>query len=298
MVDVATLAAIATAGSAMATGLLALATFWLARMANKSLSEQRKQLRILTYQGSAMRSQLDPLLKLHKWSFKGNKLTLEIENMGAGRAYFVGVYSWFSPSSLIRSAEKDGKPLTDDEERALAEKGAKIVWVTPGSFDSKRKLFFQGMKDVVPSSAVSVLFNDRLGGEPLLDPQERRTLEVEPNFAIKPRKEPGFRSEQWVLQLIDFSQVREFLQANAAGHAVLGFRVVCRNSVDDIVYGESFGQLVMFVNEDSALEDVAKRNFTHSQVALGEREFPKMKYIGWEMYTEGKFIKSPQENPF
>jgi hypothetical protein len=245
-----------------------------------------------------MRSHLDPLLKLHKWSFKGNKLALDLENLGAGRAYFLGVHSWFDPSSLSLSAEKESKPLSDDEIHDLVAKGVKMGWARPASFDSKRRLVFKEKKDVVTSSALSVLFNERLGGEPLLDPQERRTLEVEPNFAIKPRKEHSLRSERWILQLIDFGQVREFLQANGARHALFGFRVVCRNSVDDIVYGESFGQLVMFVDDDSTLEDVAKRNFTHSQVALGEREFPKMKYIGWEMYTEGKFIKSPQEEPF
>jgi len=36
---------------------------------------------------------------------------------------------------------------------------------------------------------------------------------------------------------------------------------------------------------------------TEFRAALGEREPPEMKYMDWEMYP-GRFIKSPEEDPF
>jgi hypothetical protein len=297
MVDSQTLAAIATTGSALATGLLAVATFWMARSANKGLNETRKQMRLLTYQASAMRSQLDPLLKLHKWSFKNNKLTLELENMGTGRAFLLAVRSWFSPSNLIFSAAEDGPALNEAEIKSLIAKGVTTGWARPtGGLEKKKKLDFQNKKDVLASSSASILFNERLGGEPMLDPQERRTMEVEPYFAIRPKKQARF-GERWLSQSLGFNQVKQFLSSNGAKYAVMGFTIVCRNSVDDTIYGEEFGQLVMFVNEDATLEEVARRNFRHSLVTLGEREFPSLKHLEWSLYDEGRFVKSPQEDP-
>jgi len=85
------LAAIATVGVAIATGVLAAATFLLARAASKTLEEEKAQLRMLTYPARAARSQMNPLLKLHSWSFKRNKLSVEVENLGPGRAFWLVV---------------------------------------------------------------------------------------------------------------------------------------------------------------------------------------------------------------
>ena len=116
------LAAIATIGVAIATGVLAVATFLLARAASKTLEEEKQQLRMLTYQARAVRSQMDPLLKLHSWSFKRNKLSVEVENLGPGRAFWLVVRSWFDPTSMITRAEENGPPLSDEEIKSLLQK--------------------------------------------------------------------------------------------------------------------------------------------------------------------------------
>jgi len=293
MVDSTTISTIATTGAAIATGLLALATFWLARSANKSLRDQKEQLRLVTYQASAMRAQLDPLLKLHRWAFKENKLTFEVENMGSGRAFWIGVDGWFYPSDLAVSAQKDGERLTRTEIQELTAKGTKMLWARPASLNDKQRFDFGTERDVVTASTVTFFFNERLAGESILDPQERRDLEIEVHFELKPRKSSVSRDVRWAGKYVDFKEARAFLQSNQVDYAAFGFRIVCRNAVADAVHGEAFGQLIMFVNEDASLEDVARRGFTHSMAALGERELPSMRFLDSEMYHEAKFVKSP-----
>ena len=265
------LAAIATIGVAIATGVLAGATFLLARAASKTLEEEKQQLRMLTYQARAVRSQMDPLLKLHSWSFKKNKLSVEVENLGPGRAFWLVVRSWFNPTSMITRADENGPPLSDEEIKSLIAKGVKKVLVRPtGMLHGKKKLDFEG-RAVETAATANTLYNDKLGGESILDPGNPQVMEVEPGFAIKPAKE-RFISGSWAFNPLDFDHAKDFLRSNGAKFAVLGFDIACKNSVGDTVHGESFGHLVVDLYDDATLEDVQKRAFEHALFTLGERD--------------------------
>jgi len=292
------LAAIATIGVAIATGVLAVATFLLARAASKTLEEEKQQLRMLTYQAKAVRSQMDPLLKLRSWSFKGNKLSVEVENLGPGRAFWLVVRSWFNPASMITYAKENGPPLTDEEIKSLIAKGVKKVWVRPtGLLQGSRRLDFQGM-EVETADTANTLYNDKLGGESILDPGNRLVMEVEPSFAIKPAKK-RFVSGSWAFNPLDFDHAKDFLRSNGATFAVLGFDIACKNSVGDTVHGESFGHLVVHLYEDASLEDVRERGFEHTLFTLGERDMAfYLKHADWKLYDQGKIIKPPEEDPW
>ncbi len=292
------LAAIATIGVAIATGVLAVATYLLARAASKTLEEEKQQLRMLTYQARAVRSQMDPLLKLHSWSFKKNKLSVEVENLGPGRAFWLVVRSWFNPTSMITRAEENGPPLSDEEIKSLIAKGVKKVWVRPtGLLQGNKRLDFQGM-EVETADTANTLYNDKLGGESILDPGNRQVMEAEPSFAIKPAKK-RFVSGSWAFNPLDFDLAKDFLRSNGATFAVLGFYVACKNSVGDTVHGESFGHLVVHLYEDATLEDVQERGFEHTLFALGERDMAfYLKHADWKLYDQGKIIKPPEEDPW
>ncbi len=285
LTDIATIAAIATAGSALATGLLALATFWLARSASNSLRDQKEQLSVLTYQATAMRAQLDPLLKLQQqWAFKGNKLILTIQNIGNGRAFWVGVHSWCDPciaSVISQDVGEDAKEV-------------KRVQLKATNLDIDRRLVF-AKRDVKTASAVSPILNQRLTDEPILDPQEILSVEVEPHFELVPSKDRDSPHVPRWSKFMDFREMRQFLQSNRVSYAALGFTIVCKNAMEDTVYGEMFGQLVALVDEDATLEDVAKRNSQHNLATLGEREVLRMKWFDWLMYDKGGFGKGPQK---
>ncbi len=288
------LGSIGTLVVAAFTALLAIATFLLARATSKLVVEGRQQQKLLLYQASAMRSQLDPLLKLHNWSFKDNNLTIEIENLGSGRAFWVGVTSWFSPCIMRVSAKEEGAPLTPSEIKDLAAKGTKL-WAKAVSLDTTKRLDYKELKDVKAAHMISLLLNDRLGNEPLLDPKERRTFTVEPHFVIQRRSGGWSSGWRWAFGGMTFDEVRDLLQSNGVGFAAIGFHLLCRNSIEDNVEGESFGYFVMFVAEDSSLEAVARRAFSHSLATIGERELSKMKYIEEELYLKGRVAKPPQE---
>jgi len=292
------LAAIATTGVAIATGVLAVATFLLARAASKTLEEEKQQLRMLTYQAKAVRSQMDPLLKLHSWSFKRNKLSVDVENLGPGRAFWLVIRSWFNPTSLITRAEENGPPLSDQEIKGLIAEGVKKVYVRPtGHLHGKNKLDFQG-REVETAFTANTLYNDKLGGESILDPGNRQVMEVEPSFAIKPAKK-RFVSGSWAFDPLDFDHAKDFLRSNGATFAVLGFDIACKNSVGDTVHGESFGHLVVQLQDDATLEDVQKRDFEHDLFTLGERDMTfYLKHADWNLYDQGKIIKPPEEDPW
>src|SRR6266566_311841 len=292
------LTAIATIGVAIATSVLALATFFLARAASKTLEEEKQQLRMLTYQARAVRSQMDPLLKLHSWSFKRNKLSVEVENLGPGRAFWLVVRSWFHPTSMITRAEENGAPLSDEEIKSLIAKGVKKVWVNPtGLLQGNKRLEFQG-KEVETTDTANTLYNDKLGGESILDPVNRLVMEVEPRFAIKPAKK-RFVSGGWAFNPLDFDHAKDFLRSNRATFAVLGFDIACKNSVGDTVHGQSFGHLVVHLYDDATLEDVQKRDFEHGLFTLGERDMTfYLKHADWTLYDQGKIIKPPEEEPW
>lgn len=278
------------------TALLALATFFMARATYKLVAEGQQQRKLLLYQTSAMRSQLDPLVKLYDWTFKENNLTIELENLGTGRAFWVGVTSWFDPCILRVSAEDEGRALTENEIKDLAAKGKK-AWAEAVSLDTTKRLDYKDRRDVRTARMVSLLLNDRQGNEPILDAKERRVFTIEPHFVIQPRA--GWRSSGWGWPFggMPFNEMRDFLQSNHVRFAAIGFHVVCRNSIDDNVEGESFGYFVMFVSEDSTLELVQRRAFSHSLATIGERELSKLKYIDEDFYLKGRVPKPPQENP-
>ena len=291
------LVGIGTVVSASFTALLALATFVLARATKNLVKEGQKQQKLVLYQASAARSQLDPLLKLHSWNFKENNLVIELENLGVGRAFWVGVNSWFDPCKLRMSAEEEGKPLTESQINELIAKKKEKVWVEATTLDTARKLNYKEHKDVKPAHMVSLLLNDRLGNDPILDAKERRTFSIEPHFVIEPRSESWRSGWRWPFGGMAFKEMREFMQTNGVPFVAIGFSVICRNSVDDNVEGESFGYYVVITHKDSTLEEVARTNLSHSLATLGEREFVKLKYIEGDLYKKGRVLKPPHEQP-
>jgi hypothetical protein len=291
------LVGIGTVVSASFTALLALATFLLARATNKMVEEGQKQQKLVLYQASAARSQLDPLLKLHSWSFKENNLIIELENLGVGRAFWVGVNSWFSPCKLRVSSEEEGKPLTEAEIKDFVAEKKEKVWVKATTLDTARKLDYKEHKDVRPAHMVSLLLNEHLGNEPILDAKERRTFSIEPHFVIQPRSQSWRSGWAWPFGGMTFKEMREFMQTNGVPFVAIGFRVICRNSVDDNVEGESFGYYVVITHADSTLEEVARTNLSHSLATIGERELPKLKYIESDLYMKGRVLKPPHEQP-
>jgi len=295
LVDI-TIEAVALIASIVATFLLALGTFWLARSARQTLKEDRKQRWYQWYQTTALATQIDPLLKLHSSHFEGNTLVAEIENMGPGRAQLVGVETWWDPCK-VRFWTQDGKPITLQQVAEMAKTGGEgKVQAKAWTLDSERELHYEGKGAARTGHMVTCFQNPRMG-EPFLNAGERTELRNQPHFLVKPkppRKSWWLRRKQdrW-FHTMDFEQTKKFLGYNGVQFVSLGFRIICKNMMEEAISGEAFGQLVMAVSEDSTLEDVEKRDFKHDLVTLGQREWGKFGYIDREWY-EGRFPRSSQ----
>jgi hypothetical protein len=278
LVDITILEVAAVTGSAVATAVLAFATYSLARSAKESLKEDRKQRWYQWYQSTALATQTDPLLKLHRSHFEGNTLVAEIENMGPGPAQLVGVETWFDPCR-IRFRTKDGRPITQQEVAEMVKAGSnEKVKAKAWTIDSDPQLLYEGKGRAKTGHMVTCFQNPRMG-EPFLNAGEKVELRNQPHFLVKPgdfRKSRLRRPkpERW-FHTMDFQQTKKFLQYNGLQFVALGLRIICKKMMEEAIVGEAFDQFVMVVSQDSTLEDVEKRDFKHDLVTLGPREWGK-----------------------
>ncbi len=211
-------------------------TIVLAFVAFKQMRESRRQalqqVRVLSDQTAVLRSEQDPLLKSHTFIFKGNQLALNLENRGSGRARKIGIETWFYPT-VFEPSQKVGSLVE------VSEAGKKEMKIH-GRFlqKSTAQLKYQQSHDGESRSYVNFLAST-VSGDSLLDHgiTENFTLRhVEPVFEMALNKKGGNTS----LAYPKFEELKRIIQDNGFQFVSIWLRLVCKDSVDRPVYGQSW----------------------------------------------------------
>lgn len=267
---------------------VALGTLYLALIAKRSLQEGRRQLKILSSQTEIFRSQQDPFLKVNTFRFEGDKLLLDVENIGNGPATWVGVETWFEPTFPRTFADEDSTvPISAGEAASKVGKGEK-VW-SRFEMDTKTRLHYKDWKKTKPTSVVTLLLNKRIG-DAILAAEERGQFEIQPLFEIKNEVKMGS------MKASKFDELREILIDNNIRFAALHFTTACKNSVLNNCYGESFCRFVVDLKRHSTLEEAYQSRYDFNFVTVGPREITKQ--LGWldgELYRDMKFESADRE---
>ncbi len=209
--------------------------------------QARQQLRVLSNQTAILRSQQDPLLKVHAFSFDGNKLSAKMINRGKGRARLIGVESFFYPT-VFQPKDVGGKPIprTDEllEEAKAQKSKLRGELLEQPRHPLRHKKWSKG--EMVPYVS---FFSSVLTGDSMLDPGEDQ------EFTLR-NEEPVFKivlDNQNFVQ-VKFTDLKAIVQENGFQFVSLWFRMVCKDAVDRPVYGQSF-RFVASMNSHQTLQD-------------------------------------------
>jgi hypothetical protein len=256
---------------AITNGAVALGTIILALIAYKTLREGREQLKVLSDQAAILRSQQDPWPRIHSFSFKRNQLLASLENRGAGRARKLGVESWFYPT-IFQPTDDKGRP-TKLTEQILEDYKKKDQKVTGRFLEKAGTQLTEGeFKSGRPSSVVSFLVS-QLKGDSLLEPGitlDFRLQTEEPLFKI------DFGKDRFVV--VKFADLRKILRENGFQFASLWFRIICKDSVDRPVDGESV-RFIVDLGGHGTLEEAMQEGHQPSLHAVDAHEVEKE--VGW-----------------
>jgi hypothetical protein len=265
--------ALASLGVALATVILAVVTY-------KVLIESRKQLSILTAQTVVSRSQLDPYLLVHSFKFTGDKLVIDVENIGKGRAIWLSLRLWYQPCEPHYSADKKGEiPLTPEQAVQLGKTQGRLF----AKYEASRKeLRYEDWKSALPVQAFTFLGNKNIGDEAVLLEGTRQQFEVEPHSCIGKDKPPF---NQW--KGFTFDEFRHFLAENDVGFVALQFQLACKDPVENILPGIHVCKFVMDLSKHKTLEEAFTDNFSFDFFPLTLKEAQsKGESIPSDMYYE------------
>ncbi len=256
---------------AITNGAVAAATIILALIAYKTLREGKEQLRVLSDQTAIQRSQQDPWPRIHSFSFKGNQLLASLENRGSGRARKLGVESWFYPT-IFQPTDDKGRSikLTQQMLDDYKKKDRKVK----GRFIEKErtKLTLTHGEFGRPSSVVSFLLS-QLKGDSLLEPGNSldfRLQTEEPLFKI------DFDKDRF--EVVKFAELRKILTANGFQFVSLWFRIICKDSVDRPVDGESV-RFIVDLQAHGTLQEAMQEGHKPSLYIVDAHEVEKE--VGW-----------------
>lgn len=249
----------------LAAFAVAIGTVILAIVTYKALVEGRKQLSVLRTQTVISRSQLDPYLLVRDFNFKGDKLFIDIENIGRGHATWLSLRIWFHPCTPRYYADKEGKvPLTKEQTLHL---GKTQGWAL-GKFEaSQETLRYREWKSAIPVQTFSFLGNKELGDVAVLLEGARQQFEVEPYSGIKRARARYPEWKGW-----KFDEFRQFLAENKVGFVALEFQLACKDSVENIIPGVPLCKFVMDPVNHKSLEEAfnAKISFDFFPLTLEE----------------------------
>ncbi len=284
MVELATLVEV---GVAVTNAAMAVGTIFLAIVAYRSLGEGKRQLKQVSRQTEIFRSQQDPFLKVQNFRFEGDTLVLDVENMGKGRAVWVGIESWFWLVYPRTYADREGRtPISYAQVEQGIAKGEKLVW-TRFEMDTKTKLGYKDWKETFPTTAVTFLVNSRVG-DAIIEAGEKCHFEVQPFFEVKNRAVDA--SE---MKGSKFDELKQILKACRVRFVALELTSVCKDPLMNNVPGESFCKFVVDLDAHPTLESAFQKRIDFHFVPLGPREVAKMGFIDGDFYEGVTFGSSP-----
>lgn len=240
-------------GVSIGTILLAFFTWRLIRSNNLQAKLIRKQAEIL-------KTSSNPFLQAKDIKFIGNKIKLTVKNVGEGDAYFIGIHSDFSTTTmkikeyLIQNEkmhasvnwEYDPKPLVDNfdgEERFIRDNG-NVTFL-------KRK----GYQNVI------------------LKPSEEIKFEVEPQFFVYYQQKNKFKDGKTFGRRIDLIRLINVLKGNDIRFVNIDLSIVCKNSFQEIMEYLPVSNFIFDIKNHKCLQDAFKSNYKQTLKVLGYREF-------------------------
>lgn len=256
--------------NALASLAVAIGTIVLAIVTYKVLTESRKQLSVLTAQTVISRSQLDPYLLARNFGFRGDKLLVDVGNIGRGHATWLSLRAWFQPCEPHYYADKHGEiPLTQEQAARL---GKEQGWALGKYAPSRKVLKYKDWKEAFPVQTFTFLGNKSVGDEAILLASERQQFEVEPIFFLG-RDKPEFMEGKG----FKFDEFSKFLRDIDVHFLAVEFQLVCKDPVENNVPGLPICKFVVDFAKHKTLEDAFAAKLGFDFFPLSQRE-PAQKY--------------------
>jgi hypothetical protein len=268
--------------NALANLAVAIGTIILAVVTYKVLTESRKQLSVLTAQTVISRSQVDPYLLVRSFNFKGDKLVVDVENIGKGHATWLSVRLWFQPCEPHYYADKHGEiPLTQEQAAHL---GKAQGWALGKYEPSHKVLKYKNWKEAFTVQTFTFLGNESVGDEAVLLAGERQQFQIEPYFCIGKDKSPFTEGKGF-----KFDEFRQFLAANDLHFLAVEFQLASKDPVENNLPGVPICKFVIDLANHKTVEEAFVAKLSFDFFPLSQRE-PAQKYgfMPSAMYYETK----------